>query len=78
MAITAGKKPLSSLGVKAEGDYKLVVTLDRRIPYFKIRMARREEGKFDVMVSTWIADFNDAISFLDLLTSNNSRNYGEQ
>ncbi len=34
-AITAGKKPLSSLGVKAEGDYKLVVTLDRRIPYFK-------------------------------------------
>ncbi|RZM16269.1 lipoprotein, peptide binding protein oppa-like protein [Lactobacillus delbrueckii] len=33
--ITAGKKPLSSLGVKAEGDYKLVVTLDRRIPYFK-------------------------------------------
>ena len=38
-AITAGKKPLSSLGVKAEGDYKLVVTLDRRIPYFKNLMA---------------------------------------
>ena len=73
--LLAGKKPLSSLGVKAEGDYKLVVTLDRR---FKTRMARREEGKFDVMVSAWIADFNDAISFLDLLTSNNSRNYGEQ
>lgn len=44
---------------------------------FKTRMARREEGKFDIMVSTWIADFNDAISFLDLLTSNNSRNYGK-
>ena len=33
-AIVAGKKPVSSLGVKAEGKYKLVVTLDRRIAYF--------------------------------------------
>ena len=32
--IVAGKKPVSSLGVKAEGKYKLVVTLDRRIAYF--------------------------------------------
>ena len=33
-AIVDGKKPVSSLGVKAEGKYKLVVTLDRRIAYF--------------------------------------------
>ncbi len=33
-AIVASKKPVSSLGVKAEGKYKLVVTLDRRIAYF--------------------------------------------
>ncbi|GHV98222.1 peptide ABC transporter substrate-binding protein [Lactobacillus nasalidis] len=33
-AIIAGKKSVSSLGIKAVGKYKLVVTLERRIPYF--------------------------------------------
>ena len=32
--IVAGKKPATSLGIKAVGKYKLVVTLERRIPYF--------------------------------------------
>ncbi|OPH05048.1 peptide ABC transporter substrate-binding protein [Lacticaseibacillus paracasei] len=36
--ITAGKKAASTLGVKAEGDYKLVVTMDRPIPYFSTMM----------------------------------------
>ncbi|GFZ26902.1 peptide ABC transporter substrate-binding protein [Lactobacillus corticis] len=36
--ITAGKKPVSSLGIKADGKYKLTVTLDKRIPYFKLLM----------------------------------------
>ena len=34
-AIMEGKKSVSELGVKADGDYKLVVTLDKKIPYFK-------------------------------------------
>lgn len=33
--ISSGKKAVSSLGVKADGDYKLTVTLDKPIPYFK-------------------------------------------
>jgi len=33
--ISSGKKAVSSLGVKADGDYKLVVTLDHPISYFK-------------------------------------------
>ena len=33
-AIVAGKKKVDTLGVKAVGKYKLVVTLERRIPYF--------------------------------------------
>ena len=33
-AIVAGKKKADTLGVKAVGKYKLVVTLERRIPYF--------------------------------------------
>lgn len=37
-AIVAGKKKDTALGVKADGKYKLVVTLDRRIPYFKLLM----------------------------------------
>lgn len=36
--IVAGKKKPNTLGVKAEGDDKLVVTLDKRIPYFKLLM----------------------------------------
>ena len=36
--ISAGKAPVNSLGIKAEGDNKLVVTLDKRIPYFKLLM----------------------------------------
>ncbi|KOY72690.1 peptide ABC transporter substrate-binding protein [Apilactobacillus kunkeei] len=37
--ISAGKAPVSSLGVKAEGDYKLVVTLNRPQSYFKYIVA---------------------------------------
>lgn len=33
--IVNGKKPVSSLGIKADGDYKVVVTLDKPIAYFK-------------------------------------------
>lgn len=34
--ISEGKKKPSSLGVKAEGKYKLVVTFEKKIPYFKV------------------------------------------
>lgn len=37
-AIVAGKKAANTLGIKADGKYKLTVTLDRRIPYFKLLM----------------------------------------
>lgn len=36
--ISASKASVSSLGIKAEGSHKLVVTLDKRIPYFKLLM----------------------------------------
>ena len=36
--IVSGKKKPESLGIKAVGNYKLVVTLDKRIPYFKLLM----------------------------------------
>lgn len=37
--IQNGKKKPETLGIKAVGKYKLVVTLDRRIPYFNNLMA---------------------------------------
>lgn len=37
-AIQAGKKPVNSLGIKADGKYKLTVNLERKIPYFKLLM----------------------------------------
>ncbi|KRM95505.1 oligopeptide-binding protein [Liquorilactobacillus aquaticus DSM 21051] len=36
--IMDGKKSPSTLGIKAEGNYKLVVTLDKKLPYFKLLM----------------------------------------
>ncbi|MCT3603409.1 peptide ABC transporter substrate-binding protein [Lactobacillus acidophilus] len=36
--IVAGKKKPTALGIKVVGDDKLVVTLDKRIPYFKLLM----------------------------------------
>lgn len=36
--IMNGKKQPADLGIKAEGKYKLVVTLDKQIPYFKLLM----------------------------------------
>ena len=33
-----GKKPGTALGIKAEGKHKLVVTLDKKLPYFKLLM----------------------------------------
>lgn len=36
--ISAGKANYKTLGIKADGKYKLTVTLDRPIPYFKLLM----------------------------------------
>lgn len=36
--IMAGKANYKTLGIKADGDYKLTVTLDRPVPYFKLLM----------------------------------------
>lgn len=36
--IAAGKAKVDTLGIKAEGNNKLVVSLDKRIPYFKLLM----------------------------------------
>jgi len=38
-AITAGKKPVKSLGIKALGKYKLQITLSQKTPYFNYRLA---------------------------------------
>lgn len=38
-AIVAGKKKPATLGIKADGKYNLTVTLEKRIPYFKLLMA---------------------------------------
>lgn len=37
--IVSGKKKPATLGIKADGKYKLTVTLEKRIPYFKLLMA---------------------------------------
>lgn len=71
-----GKKTVEALQSELEQNLGNIKVETLTVP-FKTRMARREAGKFDIMLSTWIADFNDAISFLDLMTSSNTRNYGK-
>lgn len=44
---------------------------------FKTRLARTDAGNFDLVVTAWGADFNDPISFLDLMTSTNAQNGGK-
>lgn len=56
------------------GSDKVKVTVSN-VP-FKTRLARTEQKNFDVVVSGWGADFADPISFLDLMTSDNSQNAG--
>lgn len=43
----------------------------------KTRLSRSQSGQFDMVVSAWSADYPDAISFLDLFTTDNSYNNGK-
>jgi oligopeptide transport system substrate-binding protein len=43
----------------------------------KTRITRSQNTDFEVVVSSWQADFSDPISFLDMFTSNNSYNFGK-
>ncbi len=43
----------------------------------KTRMTRSANGQFDLVISTWGADFADPINFLSLLTTGNSYNNGK-
>lgn len=44
---------------------------------FKTRIERARTQQFDVVLGSWGADFSDAISFVDLFTSDNSYNNGK-
>jgi oligopeptide transport system substrate-binding protein len=44
---------------------------------FKTRLSRAQNGQFDMVYSGWNADFPDAISFLDLFTTDNTYNDGK-
>ncbi|MFT8401735.1 MAG: peptide ABC transporter substrate-binding protein [Lentilactobacillus diolivorans] len=49
---------------------------NQNLPY-KTRLQRSADGQFDMVVTAWIADFPDPITFLSLLTSDNSYNNGK-
>ena len=44
---------------------------------WKTYLGVRKEGNFDVARGAWCADYNEASTFLDLLTSNNGNNDGK-
>jgi oligopeptide transport system substrate-binding protein len=48
-----------------------IVQVDTQIHY-----ANMQKQNFDIAPAAWVADFNDATSFLDLLTTGAGNNYG--
>lgn len=43
----------------------------------KTVLDRAGKGDYDLVVSNWVADFADPVTFLDLFTTNNAYNYGK-
>jgi oligopeptide transport system substrate-binding protein len=52
----------------------LTVVIDRQI--FKQKLAKLAAGQFDMALSAWGPDYNDAMTFADLLLSSNENNHG--
>ncbi|MFD2170834.1 peptide ABC transporter substrate-binding protein [Tumebacillus lipolyticus] len=43
---------------------------------FKLRLQKSREHNFDISLGVWIADYNDPMTFLDLLVTDGGINYG--
>jgi oligopeptide transport system substrate-binding protein len=41
---------------------------------FKVRMQRMRDGQFDVAMASWIPDYNDALTFLEIFHSSSASN----
>ncbi len=52
----------------------LTVIIDKQI--FKQKLAKLAAGDFDLALSAWGPDYNDAMTFADLLASDNENNHG--
>ncbi|MDO1605827.1 peptide ABC transporter substrate-binding protein [Lactobacillus sp. YT155] len=71
-------------GAKKSVEY-LQGTLEKNLPGvkinpsnvpFKTRLSRSVDGKFDLVITAWNADFPDPINFLELIGTDNSYNNG--
>lgn len=72
----ASKKITEYLQSQIEANLPGTKVTVENIP-FKTRITRSQNTDFEVVVSSWQADFSDPISFLDMFTSNNSYNFGK-
>ncbi|MCH4172258.1 MAG: peptide ABC transporter substrate-binding protein [Lactobacillus sp.] len=72
-------------GAKKIGEY-LQSTWQQNLPNLKVtltnmpkktRISRSEAGQFQLVLSSWQADFPDPISFLDMFTTTNQYNFGK-
>lgn len=43
---------------------------------FKSRLQAMTDGNFDIVLTGWTPDYNDAMTFLDMFTTDNGNNYG--
>ena len=55
----------------------LGVSVDVKPLAFKARVDAMNKNDFDFVYAGWAPDYNDAMTFLDLFTTNNGNNYGK-
>lgn len=62
---------------KEQWSKNLGVDVQIDIMPFKARLEATKNGNFDIMFSGWAPDFNDPMTFLSLLTTDNTNNLGK-
>ena len=55
----------------------LGINFDIQIMTYKERLSRQTNGDFDIALTRWGADYQDAMTFLDLFMTKNGNNYGK-
>ena len=55
----------------------LGITVDISPMPFKARLQAMTDGNFDIVFAGWAPDYNDAMTYLDMFTTDNGNNYGK-
>jgi oligopeptide transport system substrate-binding protein len=75
-ATTTSPDPLRTAAVMQHMLRVIYIDMEIEQADIQVHYKRMQTGDFDMGYSGWVADFNDATNFLDLLRSDSGNNYG--